>query len=323
MSEPILQETLDRFILFPIHYDDVWSMYKKAVASFWVPEEIDLKEDIDDWENKLTDHEKHFISYVLAFFANADSIVNENLAARFLKEVQIPEAKQFYTFQIAIEGIHTEMYGILIDTFIKENKDKLFNAIHTIPSVQKKAQWALKWLNSDQPFAKRLIAFAIVEGVFFSGSFCSIYWLKKRGLMPGLGASNELISKDEGLHTDFACLLYSYLNNRLTQEDIEEILREGVECEKEFVVDAIQVPLIGMNNQLMCQYIEFVADRLIYQLGYKKIYNASNPFDWMVLQSIEGKTNFFEKRVTDYSKSGVALNAKEFNDMKFTTDADF
>lgn len=323
MTEPILIETLNRFILFPLQYKPIWTMYKKAVASFWVPEEVDLKEDVEDWNNKLTHDEKHFISYVLAFFANVDSIINENLAARFYKEVQIPEAKQFYGFQIAIEGIHQVMYSMLIDTLIKEDQDTLFNAIHTIPSVQKKAQWVLKWITSEDCFAKRLVAFAVVEGVFFSGSFCSIFWLKKRGLMPGLGASNELISKDEGLHTDFACLLYSMIVNKLTQQEIEEIIREGVEYEKEFVIEALHVPLIGMNSQLMCQYIEFVADRLIIQLGYKKIYHVQNPFDWMVLQSLDGKTNFFEKRVTDYSKSGVAMNAKETDCDEFTTEAEF
>lgn len=323
MTEPILQDSLDRFILFPIKYHKAWEMYQKAVASFWVPAEIDLADDINDWNNKLTDNEKHFISYVLAFFANVDSIINENLALRFYNDVKIPEMRAFYAFQIAIETIHQEMYSILIDTLIKTEKDKLFNAIHTIPSVQKKAEWVLKWTNSDQPFAKRVVAFAIVEGVFFSGSFCAIYWLKKRGLMPGLGASNELISKDEGLHTDFASLVYYHMVNKLTQEEVEEIFKEGVQYEKEFINEALDVSLIGMNSQLMCQYIEYVADKLVQQLGYKKIYNSLNPFDWMILQSVEGKTNFFEKRVTDYSKAGVALDAKESDCMEFTTDAEF
>jgi ribonucleoside-diphosphate reductase beta chain len=322
MTEPILQETLDRFILFPIQHHDLWHMYKKAKAAFWVPEEVDLSDDIKDWQLKLNDNERHFISTVLAFFANVDSIINENLAAKFLKEVQIPEAKQFYGFQIAIEGIHQEMYSVLIETLIKDvnKRHQLFNAIHTIPSVQKKASWTLKWINDNQPFAKRLVAFACVEGILFSGSFCSIYWLKKRGLMPGLGHSNELISRDEGLHTDFACLLYSMIVNKLTQDDIEDIVKEAVTYEKEFVKEALQVPLIGMNSDLMCQYIEYVADRLVYALGYNKIYHTVNPFDWMELISMEGKTNFFEKRVSDYAKSGVLSEQDQY---VFTLDADF
>ena len=272
-------------------------MYKQAEASFWTAEEIDLHQDMNDWENKLTKDERHFIKHVLAFFAASDGIVNENLAINFLNEVQFPEARCFYGFQIAIENIHAETYSLLIDTYIKDNKEKdfLFNAIENLPCVGKKADWAMKWIENGN-FAQRLVAFAAVEGIFFSGSFCSIFWLKKRGLMPGLAFSNELISRDEGLHCDFACLLYNQLVNKLEPQEVTAIITEAVEYEKEFVTDAIPVALIGMNADLMCQYIEFVADRLLGELGCPKVYNATNPFDFMEMISLQGKTNFFEKQ---------------------------
>lgn len=321
MNEPILTENKQRFVLFPIQYHEVWEMYKKAEASFWTAEEVDLAQDLSDWE-KLNEGERHFISHVLAFFAASDGIVNENLASRFANEIQIPEARCFYGFQIAIENIHSEMYSLLIDTYIKDDKEKyrLLNAIETVPCVQKKAEWALRWINNTDSFAERLIAFAAVEGIFFSGSFCSIFWLKKRGLMPGLSFSNELISRDEGLHTDFACLIYSMLQNKLPESRILEIITDAVKIEQEFITDALPVDLIGMNARLMAQYIEFVADRLLVALGCKKYYNVSNPFDWMELISLQGKTNFFEKRVGDYQKAGVMADKKE---QDFTLDADF
>jgi len=293
--EPILQENKNRFVLFPIEHNDIWSFYKKAEASFWTAEEIDLSQDLSDWENRLTDNEKHFIKHVLAFFAASDGIVNENLAENFLSEVQYTEAKFFYGFQVAIENIHSETYSLLIDTYIKDSKEKagLFNAIDTLECVRKKADWALRWIEKGS-FAERLVAFAAVEGIFFSGSFCSIFWLKKRGLMPGLAFSNELISRDEGLHCDFACLLYTkHLVNRLPKEQVIEIIKDAVEIEKEFILEALPVKLIGMNSDLMSQYIEFVADRLLLELGADKVYNVSNPFDFMDMISIEGKTNFF------------------------------
>ncbi|MCS7077444.1 MAG: ribonucleoside-diphosphate reductase small subunit [Bacteroidia bacterium] len=321
MTEPILTENKQRFVLFPIQYHEVWEMYKKAEASFWTAEEVDLAQDLSDWE-KLNDGERHFISHVLAFFAASDGIVNENLASRFANEVQIPEARCFYGFQIAIENIHSEMYSLLIDTYIKDDKEKyrLLNAIETVPCVQKKAEWALKWINNTDSFAERLVAFAAVEGIFFSGSFCAIFWLKKRGLMPGLSFSNELISRDEGLHTDFACLIYSMLQNKLTESRVLEIITDAVKIEQEFITDALPVDLIGMNSRLMSQYIEFVADRLLVALGYSKYYHVTNPFDWMELISLQGKTNFFEKRVGDYQKAGVMADKKE---QDFTLDADF
>ena len=321
-TEPILKENKDRFVVFPIKYNDIWKMYKKAEASFWTTEEIDLGQDLDDW-SKLNDKEKHFIKHVLAFFAASDGIVNENLATEFYDEVQYPEARCFYGFQIAIENIHSETYSLLIDTYIddEKEKDKLFRAIDTVPCVQKKAEWALKWINNTNSFAEREIAFAAVEGIFFSGSFCSIFWLKKRGLMPGLTFSNELISRDEGLHTDFACLLYKdHLVDKLSQERIYEIICDAVEIEKEFITDSLPVDLIGMNSRLMAQYIEFVADRLLVALGYNKFYNTPNPFDWMELISLQGKTNFFEKRVGEYQKSGVMA---EKESQVFDLDADF
>ncbi|MAZ41363.1 MAG: ribonucleotide-diphosphate reductase subunit beta [Cyclobacteriaceae bacterium] len=321
-NEPILKENNNRFVLFPIEHDDIWSYYKKAEASFWTAEEIDLGQDLKDWDT-LTEDERHFIKHVLAFFAASDGIVNENLAENFVSEVQYTEAKFFYGFQIAIENIHSETYSLLIDTYVKDvqEKDGLFNALDTMDCVKKKADWALRWIDEGN-FAERLVAFAAVEGIFFSGSFCSIFWLKKRGLMPGLTFSNELISRDEGLHCDFACLLYNnHLVNKLSNEAIQTIIADAVTIEKEFVTDALPVRLIGMNAELMCQYIEFVADRLLMELNCSKIYHASNPFDFMEMISLQGKTNFFEKRVGEYQKAGV-LNAENDND-KFSLDQDF
>ncbi len=322
MTEPLLHEDPNRFVLFPIKHDDIWQFYKKAEASFWTAEEIDLSQDLNDWDDRLNADEKHFISHVLAFFAASDGIVNENLAVNFLSEVQYAEAKCFYGFQVMIENIHSETYSLLIDTYIKNpiEKDKMFRAVDTIPCVKKKADWALRWIGSDS-FVERLIAFAAVEGIFFSGSFCSIFWLKKRGLMPGLSFSNELISRDEGLHCDFACLLYTdHIINKLPKERVYEIILDAVSIEKEFVTDALPVSLIGMNANLMCQYIEFVADRLLVALGCQKQFNASNPFDFMEMISLQGKTNFFEKRVAEYQKSGV-MSEKE--SMSFSLDEDF
>lgn len=320
-EEALLQENKNRFVLFPIQHSDIWQMYKKAEASFWTAEEIDLAPDQNDWMN-LNDGERHFISHVLAFFAASDGIVNENLGANFFNEVQFPEAKCFYGFQIMMENIHSETYSLLIDTYIKDPKEKqrLFHALETVPCVQRKGEWALKWINSEN-FAERLVAFAAVEGIFFSGSFCSIFWLKKRGLMPGLTFSNELISRDEGLHCDFACLLYTqYLKGKLSKERVYEIIRDAVSIEQEFVTDALPVNLIGMNAKMMSQYIEFVADRLLVALGYPKIYNATNPFDFMEMISLQGKTNFFEKRVAEYQKAGVM---SEKDQHKFSLEEDF
>ena len=321
-AEPLLTEDPNRFVLFPIKHNDIWQYYKKAEASFWTAEEIDLSQDLNDWENRLNDGEKHFISHVLAFFAASDGIVNENLAVNFLSEVQYAEAKCFYGFQIMMENIHSETYSLLIDTYIKNpvEKDKMLRAVDTIPCVKKKADWALRWIENGN-FAERLIAFAAVEGIFFSGSFCSIFWLKKRGLMPGLSFSNELISRDEGLHCDFACMLYTdHIKNQLNPQDIYDIILDAVEIEKEFVSDALPVSLIGMNSAMMCEYIEFVADRLLIALGLQKQFNALNPFDFMEMISLQGKTNFFEKRVAEYQKSGV-MSEKE--SMAFSMDADF
>lgn len=321
-TEPILQENKDRFVLFPIKHRDIWEMYKKAEASFWTAEEIDLSADLQDWANKLSDDERHFIKHVLAFFAASDGIVNENLAINFMNEVQYPEGRCFYGYQIMMENIHSETYSLLIDTYIKDpaEKDKLFHAIDTVPAVGKKAEWALRWIGNGS-FAERLIAFAAVEGIFFSGSFCSIFWLKKRGLMPGLSFSNELISRDEGLHCDFACLLYnSHLKNQLPKQQVQDIITAAVEIEKDFVTSAIPVKLIGMNSDLMCQYIEFVADRLLLALGCDKKYNATNPFDFMEMISLQGKTNFFEKRVAEYQKAGVTSDSTK---NIFSLDEDF
>lgn len=320
--EPILRENKDRFVVFPIKYDDIWKMYKQSEASFWTAEEIDLSQDIVDWE-KLNKDERHFVKHVLAFFAASDGIVNENLATEFYDEVQYPEARCFYGFQIAVENIHSETYSLLIDTLVKDNeeKDGLFRAIDTVPCVTKKADWAMRWINDTDSFAERIVAFAAVEGIFFSGSFCSIFWLKKRGMMPGLTFSNELISRDEGLHTDFACLLYTnYIEKKLPEERVKHIIMDAVEIEKEFITDSLPVDLIGMNSRLMTQYIEFVADRLLISLGCSKAYGSANPFEWMELISLQGKTNFFEKRVGEYQKSGVTADKEN---QVFRTDMDF
>lgn len=323
VTEPLLKEDPNRFVLFPIKHNDIWEFYKKSEASFWTAEEIDLSADGPDWEQKLNDGERHFVSHVLAFFAASDGIVNENLAQNFLSDVQYAEAKCFYGFQIAMENIHSETYSLLIDTYIKNptEKDRLLRAIDTIPCVRRKADWALKYIDNGS-FAEKLIAFAAVEGIFFSGSFCSIFWLKKRGLMPGLTFSNELISRDEGMHCDFACLLYNdHIINKLPQQSVIDIIKEAVSIEQEFVSDALPVSLIGMNAELMCQYIEFVADRLLISLGIPKQYNVQNPFDFMELISMQGKTNFFEKRVGEYQKAGVMNKDKE--GQKFALDEDF
>lgn len=321
-DEPLLQENPQRFVILPIKYNDIWRMYKKAVASFWTTEEIDLAGDMADWE-KLKGGEKHFIKHVLAFFAASDGIVNENLVERFMQEVQVPEARCFYGFQIAMENIHSETYSLLIDNFVKdpEERHRLFNAIETVPVIQKKAKWALDWINADEAsYAERVVAYASVEGIFFSGSFAAIFWLKKRGLMPGLTFSNELISRDEGLHTDFACLMYSHLKHKLPEKRVLQIVCEAVEIEIEFLTDALPVNLIGMNCDLMAQYIKYVADRLLVELGCSKCYNVKNPFDFMENISLEGKTNFFEKRVGEYQKAGVMSNEE---DRKFSLDEDF
>jgi len=312
-NEVLLQENNERFVVFPIKYPKVWELYKKAEASFWTAEEIDLQDDLADW-NKLNDKERHFISHILAFFAASDGIVNENLAVNFMREVQLAEARCLYGFQIMMENIHAETYSLLIDTYIKDSKEqhKLFNAIDTIPTIAKKAEWALKWIQSEN-FVERLIAFMAIEGIFFSGSFCSIFWLKKRGLMPGLCFSNELISRDEALHCETACLLYDMLEySKLPEERVREIVSEAVEIEKEFITEALPVDLIGMNSKLMAQYIEYVADFWMVRLGYAKIYGAENPFDFMELISLEGKTNFFEKRVGEYTKAGVMTENNTF-----------
>lgn len=279
---------------------------------------------MQDWA-KLNNNERHFISHVLAFFAGSDGIVLENLGARFMKEVQLPEARAFYGFQIAIENIHSEMYSLLLEQYIRDpvEKDKLFHAVDTVPVVKKKADWALKWISSAERFAERLVAFACVEGIFFSGSFCSIFWVKKRGLLPGLTFSNELISRDEGLHTDFACLLYDQLENKLPVDRLHEIVKDAVAIEQEFICDALPVDLIGMNSRLMSQYIEFVADRLLVALGAPKVWNSPNPFDWMELISLQGKTNFFEKRVGDYQKAGVMNSVQEGGGHIMSFDEDF
>ncbi len=320
--EPILQENTNRFVLFPIQHNDIWSFYKKAEASFWTAEEIDLSSDLIDWDSKLNDDERHFIKHVLAFFAASDGIVNENLAQNFLSEVQYTEAKFFYGFQLAAENIHSETYSLLIDTYIRGTAEKthLFNAIETLDCVKKKADWALRWIDKGS-FAERLVAFAAVEGIFFSGSFCSIFWLKKRGLMPGLSFSNELISRDEGLHCDFACLLYTkHLVEKLPKEKVMEIIIDAVAIEKEFVTDSLPVKLIGMNSDLMGQYIEFVADRLLVELGNPRVFNTANPFDFMEMISLQGKANFFEKRVGEYQKAGVLNNNGE---QAFSLNEDF
>jgi ribonucleoside-diphosphate reductase beta chain len=321
LPEPILQENPNRFVIFPIEHQDIWEMYKNQEACIWTAEEIDLSADINDWRNNLNDNERHFIKHILAFFAASDGIVNENLAENFVKEVQYSEAKFFYGFQIMMENIHSETYSLLIDTYITDPAEKhmLFNAIETIPAVKKKAEWALKWVESEH-FQERLIAFAAVEGIFFSGSFCSIFWLKKRGLMPGLSFSNELISRDEGMHCDFAVMLHNnHLANKVSEERIKEIILSALEIEKEFITESLPVKLIGMNQDLMKQYLEFVTDRLLVDLGCSKVFNAENPFDFMANISLQGKTNFFEKRVAEYQKAGV-LNSSE---NAFDLDVDF
>lgn len=311
----------NRFVMFPIKYNDIWEMYKKQIDCFWRSEEIDLTKDLAHWDNSLNNDEKYFISMILAFFAASDGIVLENLASRFMKDVQVSEARAFYGFQIAMENIHSETYSLLIETYIKnaEEKDRLFNAIENFPCIKKKSDWAQKWIHDNRSsFATRLVAFACVEGIFFSGAFCSIYWLKKRGLMPGLTFSNELISRDEALHCEFAILLYSKLQNKLKKSKIHEIIKDAVEIETEFICEALTCRLIGMNSTMMTQYIQFVADRLSLQLGYDKIYNVTNPFDFMELISLEGKTNFFEKRNDSY-----ALANKTVNDSTFELTEDF
>ncbi len=324
-DEPILQENKQRFVLFPIQYHELWSAYKKAEASFWTAEEIDLSKDKQDWDNQMNDNERYFIKHILAFFAGSDGIVLENLMQNFCSEVQLPEARCFYSFQGAIENIHSEVYSLLIDKYVDDptEKNTLFNAIENIPSIQKKAEWAIKWMDpANASFHERVVAFATVEGVFFSGSFCAIYWLKKRGLMPGLTFSNELISRDEGMHTDFAVLIYNMLVNRLDTERVYEIIKDAVAIEKEFINQSIPCAMIGMNATLMSQYIEYVADRLIVQLGYPKLYKSENPFDFMQLISMEGKTNFFEKRVSEYSLASVSID-KDKKDSEIEFNADF
>ena len=314
-TEPLLTPDVSRYVMFPVKDHDIWTMYKKSVDSFWVPQECDLSKDLNDW-NKLTKDEKHFISMVLAFFAASDGIVLENLGMRFMGDVQLAEARAFYGFQIAMENIHSEMYSLLIDTYIsdKNEKDKLFNALEHFPCISKKADWAKKWIDDKRSsFAARLVAFAVVEGIFFSSSFASIYWIKKRGLMPGLTFSNELISRDEALHTEFAVLLYTKLNKKLSKKRIHEIIKEAVEIEKEFITEAIPCRMIGMNSKLMIQYIEFVADRLSLQLGYDKIYNSTNPFDFMELISVETKVNFFERTNSEYSLANKTVEGNVFD----------
>jgi len=321
-QDPLLRENPQRWVMFPIQYPAIWEMYKKHEASFWTAEEIDLSQDLRDWE-RLSDSERHFVKHVLAFFAASDGIVLENLSGRFSCEVQLPEARAFYGFQIAMENIHSETYSLLIEQYIKDGaeKSKLFDAIHTMPAVEEKAKWAVQWMEGDSSFAERIVAFAAVEGILFSGSFCAIYWLKKRGLMPGLTFSNELISRDEGLHAEFACLLYGMLQQKLPEDVVHDIVRGAVRVEREFICEALSCDLIGMNNELMTQYIEFVADRLLTALGHSKLFHASNPFDWMELISLQGKTNFFEKRVGEYQKAGVMGASEESK--AFALDADF
>jgi ribonucleoside-diphosphate reductase beta chain len=321
--EPILQENKNRFVIFPIKHHDIWEWYKKMEASFWTAEEIDLSQDLNDWNNKLSANEKYFVKHILAFFAASDGIVNENLAENFVNEVQYAEAKFFYGFQIMMENIHSETYSLLIDTYVKDEaeKDDLFNALEVFPAIKKKGEWALKWIESDS-FAERLIAFAAVEGIFFSGAFCSIYWLKKRGLMPGLTFSNELISRDEGVHCDFAVHLHNHhLINKVSKTRIREIIIDALNIEREFITESLPVSLIGMNSNLMTQYLEFVTDRLLVELGCEREFNTSNPFDFMDMISLQGKTNFFEKKVAEYQKAGV-MNT-DVDAQKITFDAEF
>merc|ERR1711937_673438 len=323
-SDPLLMDNPHRWVMFPIQYPAVWEMYKKHEASFWTAEEVDLSQDNKDWD-KLTDAERHFIKHVLAFFAAPDGIVLENLASQFSTEVQIPAARAFYGFQMAMENIHSETYSLLIEQYIRDpaEKEKIFDAIHTMPAVRDKAEWAIGWMNHENSFPERIIAFAAVEGILFSGSFCAIYWLKKRGLMPGLTFSNELISRDEGLHAEFACLLYGMLQHKLPEDVVHEIIRGAVRVEREFICEALSCDLIGMNNDLMTEYIEFVADRLLVALGHSKMFNSKNPFDWMELISLQGKTNFFEKRVGEYQKAGVMASGAQEESKAFALDVDF
>ena len=321
--EPILQENKNRFVIFPIKHQDIWEFYKSMEASFWTAEEIDLSQDLNDWNNKLNNDERYFIKHILAFFAASDGIVNENLAENFVNEVQYAEAKFFYGFQIMMENIHSETYSLLIDTYVKDEAEKadLFNALEVFPAIKKKADWAIKWIDSDS-FAERLIAFAAVEGIFFSGAFCAIFWLKKRGLMPGLTFSNELISRDEGVHCDFAVHLHNHhLVNKVPKERIRSIIVDALNIEREFITESLPVSLIGMNAVLMTQYLEFVADRLLVELGCEREYNTTNPFDFMDMISLQGKTNFFEKKVAEYQKAGV-MNTDE-DAQKISFDADF
>jgi len=325
-EEPLLIENKHRWVMFPLQYPEIWEMYKKHEASFWTAEEIDLAQDMRDWDG-LSNDEQHFIKHVLAFFAASDGIVNENLSTNFSDEIQVPEARAFYGFQMAMENIHSETYSLLIEQYIrdKDERMKLFHAIETIPAVAVKAQWAVDWMNPDRSFYERLVGFACVEGILFSGSFCAVYWLKKRGLMPGLTFSNELISRDEGLHTDFACLIYKLLKHKLEDDMVHDIIRGAVAAEKEFICDALPCALIGMNSSQMTEYIQFVADRLLTALGHPKLYNTANPFDWMELISLQGKTNFFEKRVGEYQKKGVmaSLDGDAGDGAGFALDEDF
>merc|ERR1712039_1093006 len=323
-SDPLLKENPNRWVLFPIEYPAIYEMYKKHEASFWTAEEIDLAQDSKDWDT-LTDQERHFVKHILAFFAASDGIVLENLGARFSTEIQIPEARAFYGFQMAMENIHSETYSLLIEQYIRDpaEKEKVFDAIHTMPAVQEKAQWAIQWMQKENSFAERIVAFAAVEGILFSGSFCAIYWLKKRGLMPGLTFSNELISRDEGLHAEFACMIYGMLQHKLPEDVAHHIVRGAVETERHFICEALPCGLIGMNSELMTRYIEFVADRLLTALGHSKLFGASNPFDWMELISLQGKTNFFEKRVGEYQKAGVMSTTSQEESRGFALDVDF
>ena len=322
-EEPILRENPDRFVLFPIVHHDIWHFYKKSQANFWTAEEIDLEADLVDWNTKLNNDERHFIKHILGFFAGSDGIVMENLAMRFTREIGIPEARFFYACQNLMETIHSETYSLLIDQYVKSKDEQMmyFRAIDTIPCIQKKAEWAKYWIDSHENYATRLVAFACVEGIFFSGSFCAIYWLKKRGLLPGLTFSNELISRDEAMHTEFAVALYHKLVNKLPEDGIRQIIKEAVEIETEFICEALPCSLIGMNSRDMTEYIKFVADRLAVQLGIGKIYKTTNPFDFMEMISLEGKTNFFEKRVGDYQKAGVMAGNREAQ--TFSLEEDF
>ena len=321
-SEPMLQSNPNRFVIFPIQHHDLWKMYKDHVSVFWRPEEVDLSKDLRDWV-RLSDGERHFVKRILGFFAGSDGLVMENLGQRFMNEVQVPEAKFFYGVQMMLETIHSEMYSQLIDTYIEDRAEKMdiLQSIQNVPCIQKKADWAMSWIQSEEAdFATRLMAFAAIEGIFFSGAFCSIFWLKQRGIMPGLTASNEFISRDEGLHTDFACLLYSKCVNRLPVDRAHQLIQEAVAIEKEFILEALPCSLIGMNAARMSEYIEFVADRLLLSLGYPKAWNTANPFPWMERISLEGKDNFFEKRVTNYALAGVGVEASK---MTFSLDEDF